>query len=400
MGRIGRFDGMSMEQITWFLDVREYRRVSRNRKTLREPGQGTDYTREGFRDVIRRVVSRIHPRSMRLRVTEIVPRTPTSKSLRFERIDGPLPPFRAGQYVNVQVTIGGVRTNRPYSISSPPGAEYLELTVRDKPGGFVAPFLLNEVKAGDVFVSSGPAGHFYHEPLIDGRDLVFLAGGSGITPFMSMIRETVGGEIPLNIHLLYGSRVPADVIFGDELATLAAGHPGFTYRLIVSEPPDGYAGLKGFLEADLIRRLVGEIQGKTFYICGPRAMVDYCTAALKELNVPQRKIRRELYGPPEEVTKEPGWPEGLSKEAVFEVEVAGRKSISAKAGEPLLNALERNGIVAPAMCRSGECSACRVRLLSGKVFSPAQAAVRESDRQTGYIHACVSYPLENLRIRL
>jgi len=391
---------MTMKQIRWFLDVREYRRVSRNRKTLREPGQGTDYTQERFQDVVRRVVSRIHPRSMSLRVTEIVPRTPTSRSLRLERIDGPLPPFRAGQYVKVLMTIEGVRTSRPYSISSPPGAGYLELTVRDKPGGFVAPYLLNEVKVGDVFESSGPAGHFYHEPLIDGEDLVFLAGGSGITPFMSMIRETVGKEIPLKIHLLYGSRVPEDVIFGDELEKLAASRPGFTYSLILSEPPEGYTGLKGFLEAGLIRRLVGETSGKTFYICGPRVMYDYCLAALKELNVLQRKIRHELYGPPEEVTKEPGWPEGLSKEAVFEVEVAGRKIIPAKAGEPLLNALERNGVVASSLCRSGECSACRVRLLSGKVFSPAQAAVRESDRQMGYIHACVSYPLEDLRIRL
>jgi ferredoxin len=65
-----------------------------------------------------------------------------------------------------------------------------------------------------------------------------------------------------------------------------------------------------------------------------------------------------------------------------------------------LNSLERYGIVVPAVCRAGACSACRTRLLAGRVFQPADTGLRESDREHGYIHACVSYPLENLRIRV
>jgi ferredoxin-NADP reductase len=391
---------MSLEKINWLLDVSEYRRVAKNRKALREPGQGTDYTQERFRDVVNRVVSRIHPKRMNLRVVEILPETATAKTFCFERVDGLLPPFRAGQYVNVMVNLDEVRTSRPYSISSAPMAERLELTVRDKPGGFVAPYLFNELKVGDVLETTGPAGHFYHEPLIDGKDLVFLAGGSGITPFMSMIRDTVQRRPPLRIKLLYGSRMPEDVIFKAELEKLAASHSNFTFSLVISEPPEGYEGLKGFLDSKLIARLVGDTKGKTFYVCGPRAMHDLCRAALKEMEVPQRKIRYELYGAPDDVSQEPGWPEGLSRDVVFEVDVAGKKLILAKAGEPLLNAFDRSGLVVPALCRSGECSACRVRLLEGKVFVPSQATVRESDRQAGYIHSCVSYPIDNLKIRL
>jgi ferredoxin-NADP reductase len=391
---------MSLEQINWLQDVREYRRVAKNRKALREPGQGTDYTDERFREVVRRVVSRIHPRRMNLRVAEIILQTATTKTFCFERVDGPLPPFRAGQYVNVMVAIEGVRTSRPYTISSAPMAKRLELTVRDKPGGFVAPYLFNELKVGDVLETAGPAGHFYHEPLIDGDDLVFLAGGSGITPFMSMIRDTVQRKRPLRIKLLYGSRTPEDVIFRNELEQLAAKHSNFTFSQVISEPPEGYGGLKGFLDSKLIVQLVGDVKGKTFYLCGPRVMYDFCRAALEELEVPQRKIRYELYGAPDDVSKEPGWPEGLSRDMVFEVEVAGKKMILAKAGEPLLNALERSGLVVPALCRSGECSSCRIRLLAGNVFVPTQATVRESDRKAGYIHSCVSYAIDNLKIRL
>jgi ferredoxin-NADP reductase len=436
------------EIIYWLQDVREHLRVSRRRKELRQPGQGFDYTQD--KDTVQRVVSRFHPRRMRLHVTEIIQETPTTKTFRFERTDGPLPPFRPGQYINVFVDVDGVLTSRPYSIASPPqaggtkgGHDTLELTVRDKPGGFVAPYLLNEVQVGDELETTGPTGNFYHEPLIDGDDLVFLAGGSGITPFMSIIRDAIHhdrppfGELrtPLKIHLLYGSRVPDDVIYGDELAKLAANHPNLNYSLVISEPPLGDKGdpkgrpyLTGFLDANLIREQVGDpslrpcpstslraglrtssgqaagsgqaLMDKTFYICGPNVMYDFCLAALEELGVPPHKIRRELYGPPADVTKEPGWPEGLSADTVFSVEVVGQKTIHAPAGEPLLNTLERYGIVVPAVCRSGECSACRIRLFSGKVFMPARTGLRESDRQHGYIHACVSYPLEDLRIRL
>ncbi len=391
---------MPLEKINWLLDVAEYRRVAKNRKALREPGQGTDYTHERFKDVVRRIISRIHPKRMNLRVVEILPQTDTTKTFCFERADGPLPPFRAGQYVNVMVNLEGVRTSRPYSISSAPKAERLELTVRDKAGGFVAPYLFNNLKIGEVLETTGPAGHFYYEPLIDGEELVYLAGGSGITPFMSMIRDAVQRQRPLKITLLYGSRTPEDVIFKREIEEIASTYSSITFSQVISEPPEGYEGLRGFLDSKLIAQLVGDVKGKTFYVCGPRAMHDLCRAALKELEVPQRKIKYELYGAPEDVSQEPGWPEGLSRDVVFEVDVAGKKMILAKAGEPLLNAFDRSGLVVPALCRSGECSACRIRLLAGQVFVPSQATVRESDRNAGYIHSCVSYPIDNLKVRI
>jgi ferredoxin-NADP reductase len=406
-----------MEIIYWLQDVLEHLRVSQRRKSLRQPGQGFDYTTDEYRCVVHRVVSAIHPRRMQLRVVGIIQETPSTKTFRCERVDGPLPPFRPGQYVNVFVDVDGVLTSRPYSISSPPqagrtegGRATLDLTVRDKPGGFVAPYLLHDVWVGDELETTGPQGSFYHEPLIDGDDLVFLAGGSGITPFMSIIRDALGRDLPLRMHLLYGSRVPDDVICGDELAELAASHPAFDYSLVISEPLSGCDGLAGFLDADLIHRQVGEVTNKTFYICGPNVMVDFCLAALAELGVPDHRIKRELYGPPADVTKEPGWPESLPSDAVFDVEIvnllsdAGAaqrgRTIRALAGEPLMNSLERYGIVVPAVCRSGACSACRVRLLSGQVFQPIHTGLRESDREHGYIHACVSYPLGNLQIRL
>ncbi len=397
---------MGLEIINWLQDVREHLRVSQRRKALRRSGQGFNHTEDT--DTVQRIVSRIHPRRMQLRVVEIVRETPAAKTFRLERTDGELPPFRPGQYINVFVDVDGVLTSRPYSIASPPllPAEkeraVLELTVRDKPGGFVAPYLLHEVQVGDEIETTGPTGGFYHEPLIDGHDLVFLAGGSGITPFRSIILDNIRRERRLVIHLLYGSRVPDDVIYGDELTELANDQVSLFYTLVISEPPPRYEGdsRTGLLDAKLIRDEVGSVEGKTFYICGPNAMYDLVLAELEELGVPPHKIRRELYGPPADVTKAPGWPKGLPAGRVFNVEVAGKRTVRAPAGEPLLNSLERYGLLVPAVCRSGACSACRLRLVSGRVFMPSHTGLRESDRRHGYVHACVSYPLEDLRIRL
>jgi ferredoxin len=100
------------------------------------------------------------------------------------------------------------------------------------------------------------------------------------------------------------------------------------------------------------------------------------------------------------VTLEPGWP-GISSKTEFEVrEERSGKVFKARAGEPLMASLERAGLAIPSACRSGECTLCRTRLVSGKVFTPSHVRRRWSDEQAGYIHPCMSYPLEDLHIRL
>jgi glycine betaine catabolism B len=386
------------ERLSWILDdLGQYAHVWRESRTRMVPGEGRDYAAE--RDRVRRTVEAIHPRRMSLRVDEVIRETASARTLRMARLDGPLPPFRAGQYVNLFLELEGVHTSRPYSISSAPGAARLDLTVRTKPDGFVSPHLATRVEEGDEFETTGPAGTFHHEPLIDGEELVFIAGGSGITPFASMIRQAAADGWPRHITLLYGSRHPQDVIFGDELRRLARGNPRFRLALVMSEPPRSFRGRRGLLDTARIRREVGDVAGKTFFLCGPNAMVDLCRGALEELSVPEFKVRQELYGPPEDVTRVPGWPGDVTAGQRFTVRV-GQQVFEAAAGEPLLVSLERAGVVVPAVCRSGECSACRMKRVRGEVFVPPNTGVRESDMALGYIHPCVTYPLSDLELRL
>lgn len=369
------------------------------REEVTKQAEGAEVA-EGPLLLVEQALAGLHPDRVSLRVGEIIPETASTKTLRMVAAEGKLPNFRAGQYVNLFCEIDGVTTSRPYSISSPPGKDFWDITVRRMPGGFVSDFLLDRVKEGDLFLSTGPSGSFYHEPLMDSNDLVFLAGGSGITPFASMIREAAEKGTDLTVHLLYGCRDPEDVIFGEELRRLAGEHPWFTYDLVISEPPQGYRGRCGLLDADTIRELVGDVAGKTFYLCGPAPMYALCEEALLSLGVPRRRIRREAYGPPADVTTEPGWP-GTDPEKVFQVrEERSGRTFPARAGEPLMNSMERAGLVVEAVCRSGECSVCRTRLREGRVFAPQRVLKRWVDEKAGFIHPCMSYPLSDLVIRI
>ncbi|RLB01116.1 MAG: hypothetical protein DRG37_00770 [Deltaproteobacteria bacterium] len=378
-------------------DMDGYKEIENDIKVLRKYAR--DYS--AMRGNVKSIIDMLHPYRLHLRVSEIREETPSTKTLRLVSVNNYLPPFQAGQYINVFVDITGVRTSRPYSISSSPAQRgYYDITVRKVEDGFVSNYLLEEVKVGQVLESTAPAGNFYYNPLFHGNDLVFLAGGSGITPFMSMIREVTDRDIDRKIHLVYGSQFEDDVIFQDELEDRSRRHENFSYNLVLSSPPDGYKGLKGFITEGLLKQVLGDIKNKMFYICGPKPMYTFCMAELEKLGIEARKIRLEISGPPKDITAEPGWPRGLDASTVFKVKIRNGKTINAKAGEPLMVSLERAGIVVEAMCRSGECSMCRTKLLDGKVFHPQAVKLRKSDRDFGYIHPCVAYPIQDLEIML
>lgn len=379
------------QNIAGFQDIKQELEVCRK--------YGIDYRAQKGRRA--EVVNRLHPRQLQLKVAELILEKPSAMTLRLVSRAGQLPPFQAGQYINLQVEIDGIRTGRPYSISSSPRQKaYYDITVKRIKNGFVSDYLLDKIKPGDSLESSGPSGNFYYNPLFHGNNLLFLAGGSGITPFMSMIRETIDLGLNKQIHLFYGSKTAQELIFHEELVKIAAQHANFCYHPVVEITPANYQGLQGLISIDLLKCELGNSKLDTIYICGPQAMYENLLPHLEELGVPRRRIRRETLAAIADITKEPGWPQEIKPDKMLSVQVDGHKTIPARAGEPLLVALERAGLIVPALCRSGECSFCRVQLLAGKVFQAPGVLLRESDKKYGYIHSCKAYPVEDLKIRL
>lgn len=353
------------------------------------------------RDIADPYIDRLHPARLKLRVADIFEETPSTSTFRLTPEQGTLPPFQAGQYIALFFDIGGVRTGRPYSISSPPNQiGCYDVTVRRVEDGLVSNFMLDEVRKGDLIDSSGPEGHFYYNPLFHDSTMVCLAGGSGITPFMSMIREIVECGLDRTVYLFYGSKDLEEAVFHEKLEEIAARNENIHYHPVLENLPYGFQGLSGLITGDLIKNIVGDFSDKTFYLCGPQGMYDFCLPELDRQGAPKRKIRKEVYGPPQNVCASPGWPEDVKADDIFKVSVSGGPVMEAPAGQSLLTSLEKSGLLIPSLCRSGECSMCRVKVAAGKVFQPEGTPVRKSDQWFGYVHSCVSYPLENLEIVL
>jgi ferredoxin-NADP reductase len=361
---------------------------------------GSDF--QEVRGEVASSVVQLHPKRLALQVAEIIEDTPSTKTLRLVAVDGQaLPPFQAGQYINLFVEIDGVRTARPYAMSSSPLQRmHYDLTVKRAQGGFVSNYLLDRLSVGQRLSSSGPMGTFHHNPLFHGDDLVFLAGGSGSAPARSMLLNILERELPQRFHMIYVNSHVDDVIYADELRELAAQYENFTLSEVISRPPAGYSGRSGRLNRAMLQELLGEIGDKMFYICGPTPFNDSCVALLGELDVARRRIRVEANGAPKTPHQQAGWPAGVSLDEEVTITVQGRGSFRSTVGEPLLNALERNGYFVENACRSGECSLCRVKLTSGEVFNPQEAHLRKSDRDFGWIYSCVAFPVGDIEVLL
>ncbi len=348
-----------------------------------------------------KLIDRLHPKRLDLIVSEIIDRTEDSKTFRLVSKNGYLPPFEAGQYINMFAQIHGVRTSRPYSISSSPKQRaYYEITVARIKNGFVSDYFLDKAKVGDNFQSSSPSGEFHYNPVFHGKNLIFLAGGSGITPFISMIKEVLDSGLDRNINLIYGIKNEKSAIFLEELKEFNSRHNNFNLTLVASEPQDDYTGESGFITGDLIKRKVTNINSSSFYICGPQVMYDFCRKELKSLGVKNLKIYQEMFGSRQDIQNEPGWPDDLTGKEEFNICLSDGRSLKGFSGESLLTSLERAGVRVNVCCRSGECSLCRVKLVSGTIFQPRGVLQRYVDEKYGYIHSCKSYPLSDVKIIL
>ena len=316
---------------------------------------------------------------------------------------GPLAYFRAGQYLSLKLNIGESAVTRPYSISSSPKDALkgvVSVTVRSNPGGFAAGYMLDGFKEGDEVLSSGPQGSFYYEELRDPKNIVALAGGSGITPFLSMAQAIADGTEDFDLTILFGSRTKEQILFREELEYIAEKCDRVhVVHVLSDEEAEGFE--HGFITADLIRKYAKEPY--SVFVCGPEAMYKFVKGELDKLGLPKKNIRCEMLGVTKKIADAEGFPaEAKGKEFNITVRQATREySIKASAEEPILVAVERAGITAPSRCRSGECGWCRSKVLSGTYFAPAENENRRyADVQWNYIHPCAAFPTSDMVIEV
>jgi len=231
-------------------------------------------------------------------VVELILETPRVKSIVLDVPDwlG----HRAGQHVDVRLTAeDGYRAERSYSIASAPGDEVVTLTIERLPDGEVSSYLVDELRAGDGFELRGPIGGYFTWSVADGGPVLLVGGGSGIIPLMAMARHRAGVGADTPMRLLYSSRSLDDVIYRDELASLAAAGDGFevVHTLTRAQPVD-WEGYARRVDAELLEEVAWPATDRPLaYVCGPTRFVEAVANALVELGHDPARVKTERFGP-------------------------------------------------------------------------------------------------------
>ncbi|MGH3243644.1 MAG: 2Fe-2S iron-sulfur cluster-binding protein [Spirillospora sp.] len=334
---------------------------------------------------------------LKARVVDVVHETADAHSLVLEPAEDDRDRFsyRPGQFLTVRVPAGDGWAARCYSLcSSPLTDDRLKVTVKRVDGGLGSNWICDNVTAGDVLEVLRPAGTFTPPSLDD--DLLLVAGGSGITPVMSILKSCLAGGTG-KVLLLYANRDERSVIFAAELRALTRAHPD---RLTVVHLLESVQGLP---TPAAVRTLASPYAGRRAFVCGPEIFMDLVTGAFTDLGIRVHAERFfSLDNDPFEEPEPPAEPAPGADAGEIDVEVAidveveldgETRTVPWPRSQRLLDALLRAGVDAPFSCREGNCSACACVALEGGVTLDANAVLDERDLADGLILACQARPV-------
>lgn len=340
-----------------------------------------------------------------LRVAEVRPETNEANSIRFE-IPAELKErfaFRAGQHLTLRAMINGAEVRRNYSLCTAPDEQDWMVTVKRIPNGLFSNWVGDELKAGNTIDVMPPHGSFTSEfDAANSRRLVGIAGGSGITPVMSLIRTLLLKEPQSRFTLLYGNRDSSSVIFLEELAGLKDKHLGRLeiYHFLDQEEQD--IGLfNGMLDRTRLEEAIpalvpdaGEVDG--WFICGPGPMMDAAEGVLLGHNIAKERIRIERFTvdrPPESVSREMAQLQTEAAGVSVSVTLDGRTRRVPFTSGNILDSARDAGLAAPFACKAGVCATCRAKVVKGKVEMAARYGLTDEEVAAGYVLTCQSVPL-------
>ena len=338
-----------------------------------------------------------------LRVAHVQPEADDATVVTFEVPDDIAASFRftPGQYLTLRRP--GQEPRRSYSICAAAG-EALRVGVRCVPGGEFSPWLTTALRPGDTLEAMEPLGRFgaaIERAAAQGRHVLAIAGGSGITPVLSIVRTVLQREPASRVTLFYGNRTAASTMFKEELEDLKnrhltrlAIHPVFSREVV--DAPLAAGRLDGEKLA-LLLRLVGPQTVDEAFVCGPHALNDEAEAALKAAGIAPARIHVERFGIPPAQASGPqhAVQQGDATTARVSVVRDGlTREVAFQAGdESILAAASRAGLDVPYSCRSGVCATCRAKVLEGQVRMDRNFALEADDVAAGFVLTCQAHPL-------
>jgi ferredoxin-NADP reductase len=231
-------------------------------------------------------------------VIEVVPETPRTKSLLLE-VPG-WEGHKAGQHVDVRLTAkDGYQSQRSYSITSAPEGERLELTVERLDDGEVSPYLTDVLMAGDKLELRRPIGGYFTWEAGDGGPLFLVGAGSGIAPLMAMIRHRAAAGSDVPARLLYSSRSYEEIVFREELKTLASRDSALeVIHTLTRSRPEAWTGYDRRIDAEMLKEVAwSPDESPLIFACGPTSFVEGVADALVRLGHVPARVKTERFGP-------------------------------------------------------------------------------------------------------
>lgn len=333
-----------------------------------------------------------------LKVKRVVRETAEAVSIHFEHPQDGKIEYKAGQFFTLIVNINGKEERRAYSVCSSPFVdEFPAVAVKRVEGGVVSNHLNAELKDGDDIKVMLPLGNFTTEfSESNSRNIVLVAGGSGITPMMSLAKSALNQEPNSKVTLLYANRDVDSIIFKSQLEELSKSYENLQVVHVLENNAQGYGQYEGYINQSIIESVKGQVNdgNAEYFICGPARMMDVAIESLKASGVSEQLIRKESFTTGSGSKKEDAsnQDEIVAREVTIILDgeehkytVGPKESILEKGLDEMLDM--------PFSCQSGLCTACRGKCLSGKVKMDESDGLTQAEIDEGYVLLCVGHPL-------
>jgi 3-ketosteroid 9alpha-monooxygenase subunit B len=289
--------------------------------------------------------------------------------------------YQAGQFLTLRVNVAGEELRRCYSMSSAPAEDDLQITIKRDPGGVVSNWLNDTASEGGEIQAAPPEGRFVLRDTSE--EIVAFAGGSGITPIMSLVRTALTSS-SRRIRLFYANRSRESVIFADALARLVDRHAD---RLVVVHHFDDDGGV---VTPSVIESFLAGGAEADYYICGPGPFMDTVEDTVLKSGVPQERLHLERFSV-EPIPADAADGSEQTEEVVIELD---RKTITTpyRAGNTLLQTARIAGLRAPSSCETGSCGTCMARIECGSARMLNNDALDDDEVAEGWVLTCQSLP--------
>ena len=349
------------------------------------------------------MMPQFHP----LTVTDIHRTTRDAVILTLESDDPDMFRFTQGQYLTFRKTFDGTELRRNYSICSGVDDGVLQVGIKEVDGGAFSSFANTDLKVGDQLDAMPPMGNFYSGTAsATAKSYLGFAGGSGVTPVLSLLRSALSRQPGSTFTLVYANRAVHTIMFREELEDLKNRFMERLTVIHVLESGQDIDLFSGRIDqdkcADLFKSWINVSHIDIAYICGPEPMMMAINSALKAHGLRKDQIKFELFGASQEGLLAKKSMRAKSKGApgtAAQITLDGTThSVGMTKDQSVLEAALSHNLEAPHACRAGVCSTCKAKVTEGEFQMLINHSLEDYEVEAGYVLTCQCYPLSDTLI--